>query len=291
MPSIRKILVPVVFADTSRHVLHQAAWLARRFHAEMILLHVVTPLSYPYGVLESGHEITARDLHAHAVQRAQQDLDRALLPELDGIPVTRVLLRGDPAQEIVKTARDRNVDLIVMSTRGEGAFHRFLLGSVTAKVLHECDCPVWTGAHLEETPAREFSIHRVRCSVELDPHSRHTASLAAEMAAAVDATLTLVHITDSVETWGPGGSYVDPVWKERVVGFAAQEIAKLQEAAGTKAEVIIDSGNVPELLNRAAEQTKSDVLVIGHMPGRSHLGDNGEGYGIIRASRIPVLSV
>jgi hypothetical protein len=51
---------------------HQAAWLARRFHAEMILLHVVTPLSYPAGVLESGHEITARDLHAHIVQRAQK---------------------------------------------------------------------------------------------------------------------------------------------------------------------------------------------------------------------------
>src|SRR5271170_3379194 len=81
MLSIQKILVPVVFADTSRHVVHQAAWLARRFHAEMILLHVVTPFSYPAGVLESGHEITARDLHAHVVQRAQKDLDEALWPD------------------------------------------------------------------------------------------------------------------------------------------------------------------------------------------------------------------
>jgi nucleotide-binding universal stress UspA family protein len=290
MLSIRKILVPVVFMDASRHIVHQAAWLARHFQAEMILLHVVTPLNYPYGVLESGDEMTVRDLHARVVQRAQEDLDRALRPELDGIAVTRVLLRGDPAKEIVKTARDRNVDLIAMSTRGEGAFYRFLLGSVTAKVLHEGHCPIWT-AHLEATPAREFSIHRVLCSVELDPHSGHTVSRAAEMAAAVDATLTLVHITEGVETWGPGGPYVDPVWKGKIVGFAAEEIAKLQQTVGTKAEVIIDSGNVPELLNRAAERTKADVLVIGHIPGRSHLGDNGEGYGIIRESRIPVLSV
>ena len=153
MLNIQKILVPVVFADTSRHVVRQAAWLARRFHAEIVLLHVVTPLSYPAGVLESGHEITARDLHAHIVQRAQKDLDQALRPEFDGIAVTRVLLRGDPAREIVKTARDQNVDLIVMSTHGYGAFYRFLLGSVTAKVLHESDCPVWTGAHLEEAPS------------------------------------------------------------------------------------------------------------------------------------------
>jgi nucleotide-binding universal stress UspA family protein len=291
MLSIQKILVPVVFTDTSRQVGRQAAWLARRFHAEIILLHVVTPLSYPASVLESGHEITARDLQAHIVQQAQKDLDEALLPELDGIAVTRMLLRGDPAHEIVKTARDLNVDLIVMSTHGHGVFYRFLLGSVTAKVLHESHCPVWTGAHLEEAPPGEFSIRHVLCSVDLSTRSRHTASLAAELAAAADATLTLVHITDSVEVYGPGGPRVDPAWKEMIVGFAAKEIAKLQQEVGTKAEVIIDSGNVPELLNRAAERTKADLLVVGHSPGRSHLGDNGEGYGVIRESHIPVLSV
>jgi nucleotide-binding universal stress UspA family protein len=191
----------------------------------------------------------------------------------------------------VKTARDRSVDLIVMPTHVHGALDTLLLGSVTAKVLHEADCPVWTGVHLEELPARAFAIRRILCSVNLSPHSSHTLSLAAEMAAAVNATLALVHITTSVETWGPGGSYVDPAWREKIVTFAAEQIAKLQQNVGTKAEVIIDSGNVPELLNRAAEQTKADVLVIGHIPGRSHLGNNGNGYGIIRASRVPVLSM
>jgi nucleotide-binding universal stress UspA family protein len=291
MLSIKKILVPVVFADTSRHVVHQAAWLARRFHAEIILLHVVTPLNYPAGVLESGYELTARDLHAHIVQRAQEDLDQELRPDLDGIVVTRMLLRGDPAQEIVKTARDQNVDLIVMSTHGHGAFYRFLLGSVAAKVLHESVCPIWTDTLREEAPGREFALRNVLCTVDLSPHSRNTVSRAAQMAAEFGARLTLVHITASVENYGPGGSYVDAAWKETIVGFAAEEIAKLQQDVGTKAEVIIDSGHVPELLNRAAEQTKADVLVIGHSPIRGHLGDNGNGYGIIRESHIPVLSV
>ena len=291
MLSVQKILLPVVFTDTSTRVVHHAAWLARHFHAEVILLHVVTPLAYPSGILESGHEITARDLHAHIIQQAQKNLDEALQPELDGIAVTRVLLRGDPAREIIETARDRNVDLIVMSTHGYGAFYRLLLGSVTGKVLHESHCPVWTGAHVEEAPTGEFSIQRVLCSLDLGLHSHHTVSSAAQMAAAVDATLTLVHVTDSVEHYGPGGSYVDPVWKERLAGFAAKDIAKLQQEAGTNAEVIIDSGNVAESLNRAADRTKADVLVIGHIPGRGHLGDNGNGYGIIRASHIPVLSV
>ena len=291
MLNIQKILVPVVFADTSRHVMHQAAWLARRFHAEIILLHVITPLDYPAGLLESGHEITARDLQARVIQRAQEDLDDALRPELDGLVVTRLLLRGDPAREIVDAAREQGAGLIVMSTRGLGAFYRLLLGSVTAKVLHESPCPVWTGAHLEDPPSHEFSVRRILCSVDLTPHNRHTLLQAAEMAKALDAALTLVHITSSVEIYGPGGFHVDPGWKETIVGIAVEQIAKLQRDAGTNAEVIIDSGRVPELLNRAAERTNADVLVIGHIPGRSHLGDNGEGYGIIRESRIPVLSV
>ena len=198
----------------------------------------------------------------------------------------------------MEAARLHNAGLIVLSTRGEGVLYHLLLGSVTAKVLHESSCPIWIGAHSPElkpgeaeTPSGEFSVRRILCSVELNPHNRHTLARAAEMAAAVDATLTVVHITGSVEFFGPGGYWVNPEWKETIVGMATDEIAKLQKDIGTKAEVIIDSGNVPQLLNRAAEQTKADLLIIGHIPGRSHLGDNGEGYGIIRESRIPVLSV
>jgi nucleotide-binding universal stress UspA family protein len=65
----------------------------------------------------------------------------------------------------------------------------------------------------------------------------------------------------------------------------------LQQEVGTKADVIIESGNVPQMLDRAAKRMKADVLVIGRIPGRSRLEDNGEGYGIIRESHIPVLSV
>ncbi len=286
MAGIHKILVPVedpaTFADSSRRLIRQAAWLARRFQAEIILLHAVSTLSYPSGWFESGHEITEKDSHARVIQQRQSELGRAYLPEFDGITVTRLLVRGDPASEIIETARNRAADLVVMSARG----------LEMEKVLREVQCPVWSGAHLEDEGPDEFSIRHVLCSVELNGHSRHTVALAAGIATAVDATLMLVHITKSVEMYGPGGSHVDPVLREQNVGFAREEIAKLQRDLGTHAEVIIDSGsNVPALLNRAAEQSKADVLIIGHIAGRSHLGDNSNGAGIIQHSLIPVLSV
>ena len=291
MLSIQRILVTVVLTETSLQVMRQAAWWARRFGAEIILLHVVPPLSYLSGAFERGDEITARDLHAQAVQRAQQDLDQPVPPELDGIVVTRELLRGDPAHEIVKTACDRNASLIMMSTHGHGVLYRLLLESDTATVLRESHCPVWTGAHLEDVPARDVAIRTILCSVDLTPHSNHTASFAAELAAAGNGAVTLVHITTDVEVWGPGGLHVDIEWKDIIVDNAIKGMADLQRQVGTHAEVIIDSGNVPKLLNQAAERIKADVLVIGRSPGRHHLGDNGEGYGIIRDSCIPVLSV
>jgi nucleotide-binding universal stress UspA family protein len=223
--------------------------------------------------------------------RAEQDLDQSLRQELDGIAVKRLLLKGDPAREIVQTARDEKVKLITMSTHSHGVFYGFLLGSVAAKVLHDSDCSVWADAYREEAPAREFAIRSVLCAVDLSHHSRNTVSRAAQIAAEFEARLTLVHITAGVEIYGPGGPRILPKWKEELVGYAAKEIAKLQQDVGTKAEVIIDSGDVHQLLNRAAEQSKCDLLVIGQFPPGGHLGTNHCGYGIIRESHIPVLSV
>jgi nucleotide-binding universal stress UspA family protein len=287
---INKILLPVAVPDAELNAVRQAAFLARHFGSEVVLVHVVAPMSYPVGILEIGYELSG-DLHAKIIERAQTDLHQLLGSELDGIAVRPLLLKGDPAVEIAQIARDEHVDLIVQSTRGHGMFYRFLLGSVAAKVLHESTCPVWTNTQLDAAPARKFVIDSVVCAVDLNPHSRNTVLRAARIAKEFGARLTLVHITGGVEAYGPGAPHIVPEWKAEIVGYAAREIAKLQQDLGTKAEVIIDSGNVCKRLNRAVDQAKGDVLVIGHMPSGGHLGENGSGYAIIRESHIPVMSV
>ena len=264
---INKILLPVAVPDAELNAVRQAAFLARHFGSEVVLVHVVAPMSYPVGILEIGYELSG-DLHAKIIERAQTDLHQLLGSELDGIAVRPLLLKGDPAVEIAQIARDEHVDLIVQST-----------------------CPVWTNTQLDAAPARKFVIDSVVCAVDLNPHSRNTVLRAARIAKEFGARLTLVHITGGVEAYGPGAPHIVPEWKAEIVGYAAREIAKLQQDLGTKAEVIIDSGNVCKLLNRAVDQAKGDVLVIGHMPSGGHLGENGSGYAIIRESHIPVMSV
>jgi nucleotide-binding universal stress UspA family protein len=168
-------------------------------------------------------------------------------------------------------------------------FYQFLLGSVTAKVLHRTECPVWTGAHVEGGPVQKFAIRNVLCAVEFGPRADITVSWAAQMAAEFGARLTLANVTAGVELWGPGGSYVDHRWKEELVSNASQQMAKLQQDTGIKADVFIGSGDVPTVLSQVAKQTKADLLVTGCYPYGGHLRTHG--YGIICAVPIPVLSV
>ena len=253
------------------------------------MLHVVTPLSYSAGMLEGRHvPANLADLLKKLLRLAQRNLDAALKPELNGLTVKRMLVEGDPARTIVRTARDEKVDLIAMPTHGYGAIRRFLLGSVTSKVLHDSECPIWTGAHLEEGPAREFAIRNIVCAIDLSAHSPKTVQWAAQLADEFGARLTLAHITAGGDVYGPDGFDFGPAWRKGLIRSAAEQIAKLQQEMGTKAEVFIESGDVLKLLDQAAKQNEADVLIIGRPPqGRLR----ATGYGIIRESHIPVLSV
>ena len=198
------------------------------------------------------------------------------------------MAKGDAAAAIVQMANEEKADLIMMSSHSF-TFYQFLLGSVTAKVLHETACPVWTGAHVQESPVQKFAIRNVLCAVEFGPRCDITVSWAAQMAAEFGARLTLANVTAGVELWGPGGSYVDQRWKEEVVSNASQQMAKLQQDTGIKGDVFIGSGDVPKALSQVAKQTKADLLVTGCYPYGGRLETNG--YGIICAVPIPVLSL
>lgn len=292
MLNIKKILLPVDFPNTSMPVVHQAADLAHHFHSEIVMLHVATAESHAAGVpedtTEGGSKLARWDMLAEVLKGAQKSQDQSLGPKLEGLAIQRRLVNGDPAQVIVQTPEVVKADLIMMPSHGY-TFNRFLLGSVTAKVLYGTECPVWTGAHVEQSPVQEFAIRNVLCAVDLGPRSHKTVSWAAQLAEEFGARLTLTHVTASVELWGPGGSYVVPEWKESFVSYASQQLAELQQEMNIKADVLIGSGDVPKVLSQAAQQTKADLLVTACFPYGGNLRIHG--YAIICAVPIPVLSV
>lgn len=283
--NIQTILLPVDFESSPSGLVHQAACIARQFQATIIILNVVTPLSYSAAMIEGSYVPTSReDLLAELIRQARRELDQCLQPELEGLPVKRLLVEGDPALEIVKASRDEYADLIMMPTHGRKGFRRFLLGSVTAKVLHDSEIPVWTGAHLEEPPTGTFAIRHVVCGIDLGPHSHQTASWAAQMAAAFRARLTFAHITAGLDAFSPA-----PEWHATIADLAGKRISDILAEIGATGDVVVESGDVARLLNRIALEKQADLLVVGRSVSPGHLG--GTGYGIVRDSRVPVVSV
>ena len=288
MLNIKKILLPVDFPNTSLRVVHQAATLAHHFHAEIVMLHVVTALSQSAGVPRDSPELAGWDMLAEIIIEAEKNLDQSLGSELADLTIKRVLVKGRVVRAIVQTAQEEKADLIMMPSHGH-TFNQFLLGSVTARVLRRTECPLWTDAHVEESPVHEVPIRHVLCAVDFTPHNHKAVSWAVQMATKFGARLTLAHVTPGVELWGPGGSYVNPKLKEVLVGDASKNIAELQQDIGIKADVFIGSGDVPMVLSQAVKQTKADLLVTGCYPYDLHLRTHG--YAIICAVPIPVLSV
>lgn len=288
MLNIKKILLPVDFPVATLAVLHQAATLAKRFNSEVLLLHVVTPRSHEAGVPDDIQGMADWDLTAAILQQAGDQHDARLAGELQGLSIRHSLVKGHVAAEIMRAVQESEADLLMIPSFSF-TFSQFLLGSVTAKVLHGTECPVWTGAHVENQAADHFAIHNVLCGVDFGPRTEITVSWAAQMAAEFGARLTLAHATASVELWGPGGSVVDQKWKDALLGNASRQMTKLLHDTGVKAEVYIGSGDVPKVLSQAARQTTADLLVTGCYPYGGHLRTNG--YGIICAVQIPVLNV
>ena len=290
MPSLARILLPVDFSGRSRGAARYAYALGTRFRSEVTLLHVVPPPHYELSALEVGGSVL-NELYAARSRQLRKDLEAHLVEELKDLRVARVLLEGDPARRLVEYAHAERMDLILMPTHGYGPFRRFILGSVTAKVLHDADCPVMTGVHLEAAPPTDaIAFHRLLVAVDLGPGSARVLEWASWLSSAVGARLTLIHVTPSLEALS--GEYFDPEWRQRLAEEARQQIATVAEQVGAAPEVLIDNGDAPGVICAAARNLSADLLVIGRGTAAGMFGRlRTNAYAIIRQAPCPVVSV
>lgn len=264
---IKKILFPVDFSERCVGAARYVEALAGRFEAELRLLHVVDADVY-------GSE-------AHGLQDKRQALLEAFLTkEFAYCSAQRECVVGDPATEIVKTARSWAPDLIMMTTRGFGFYRPALLGSVTAKVLHDVEFPVWTDIHSEEAPALEkIAVRKVLCAIDLEKRSRQILDWAAFLACEYQAELAIVHAIPLAAT--------PPLLAE-----VRTKISALLTEAGAKGTIMIDCEEPAEVAIGAAKDFGADLLIIGR-----HSSSGGQGYlrhnayTILRKSACPVISI
>jgi nucleotide-binding universal stress UspA family protein len=152
MIELHRILVPTDFSKYSDVALNYAVALAEKFGAKLFLLHVVQDLA-----LFIPDAVAVAPPIAPPVEQfiaaARDALERAVQANnLDRPGVEREVREGTPFFEIIRYAKEKEMDLIVMGTHGHTGLAHVLLGSVTERVVRKAPCPVLTVRH----PEHEF---------------------------------------------------------------------------------------------------------------------------------------
>ncbi|MDF2677185.1 MAG: uspA [Bacillota bacterium] len=146
---MKKILVPVDGSKTSLKAAESAIILAKQFNSEINFITVVKkPNSDKYSIfglnVENAFKTNQKEMLKHLIDQETKMLNMIVRNiDSEGLKVNKEIVTGKSVyEEIVKTAKDGNYDLIVMGKRGLSAMDRFFIGSVTQRVLAESPCPV-----------------------------------------------------------------------------------------------------------------------------------------------------
>jgi nucleotide-binding universal stress UspA family protein len=287
MSLITNILFPVDFSPSSIAMAPYVKRAAILLGAKVSLIHVFDPASY------NGFELFLRqtkDIAEDHHEIARHRLDSFLADEFPASENARIVEAGDAATQIAQVAK-RGFDLIIMPTHA-GTFRRMLLGSTTAKVLNDADCPVLTTRHAETITPHPLEHRELLCAIDLSPDSERVLRFANQAAAEARAKLYIIHAIQGGDPDLPAQPDLEaqfrPVEKEE----ARERIAALQKKLGSSAPVNIVVGSVKAALVEAARRYDADVLVIGRglqSGARGRLRDLT--YAIVRDSPFPVLSV
>lgn len=273
-----RIVFPFDFSERCAATAARVKTLAEHFDSEVDLMYVLAPYRPHVAAFDMTSMLpeSVQSLH----EGIKSELDRFLREKFCGLRARRFLAEGDPAEAIVQHAHALHADLILMPTRGMGEFRRYIIGSTTTKVLHDADCPVWTGVHHEHAPAAWDDLRHIVCAVDLGPQSVNALSWAAGLATEFQAKVTLLHVTHDLNC--------PPDRKARV----HEELDRIQMAAGTACEHCIDAGEPAKTVVAATTALRADLLVIGRSPEGAVTGRlRANAYTIISQSPCPVVSV
>ena len=292
MPTIpRRILAATDFSPTAERAQRAALALARKFDAELHVMHVQVLLDDPHLADEQRHEVE----RLLATTDAEKHL--ALQAPAEGSPerVRTHLVRSlNAAEAITETCTDLGCDLITMGTHGRRGLSHLLLGSVAEKVVRTAPVPVLTvrpDARLNESgPAHMLVPH------DFSDHSAVAVRLAGDWARELGAEITLLHVVEPVVY--PEFYSVDLLPAEMIDRFSERSSEALQAAAGAllpgiEVRTEIRVGRAGDCIVSAADPEVYDLVMMGNrgLSVIEHLLLGSVAESVLRRCAVPLLTV
>ena len=142
---IKRILYATDYSKASARALDQAVQLAKQNGAELWVVHVLEPVT-PY---VTGDDYGSTELYLRLEETNKKDAQSSmqkLMQKLKKLKVNAksLLLKGSTHDQIIKAARSKKADMIVIGTHGRTGLTKLFMGSVAGKVVSTAQCPVLT---------------------------------------------------------------------------------------------------------------------------------------------------
>ena len=287
MMPFHKILFPVDFSAASEAMAPYVQETAVRCSAQVTVMH---SFDLVRGYNLAGHFNAACETErlpipygpsmAKLRREEEEHLQTLIREQFPHVECSMIMEDGDPADVIQGVAHRGRMDLIMMPTRGIGTFRRVLLGSTTAKVLHDVDCPVLTSVHeLDPAAPHHADLRVIVCAVEVNDQAETILKTAGLVAQAWGARLSIVHMI---------GSYL----KMLRTSSPDLDIGALMRKCGVTGSIRALHEDVVEGIRRTAVEESADLVIVGRGHDRGALSRLwSDLYEIVRESPCPVLSV
>ena len=278
---ITTILAPTDLSESSIPALRYARLFADRFAAKLTVLYTESVL-YPVTMAGPAGGLYIETPPEHqALLRAE--VERHAGPVMAGRPYDIDVTIGQPVPAILEAVKERGADFVIMGTHLRHGWRRALLGSVSEGVLHNSECPVLTVATQDGyVGATPYAITHLLCPVNFTDVARESLHVAARLAEAFGAHLTVVHVVEPDEVTNIEDE------EARVRSWIAPEL----QAVSSYRQLVVRGGASERVLD-CADDIGADFLVIGaqHKLFRDATVIGTTSERVIRFASCPVLVV
>lgn len=282
--TLKNILFATDFSQAAGAAAPIAIQIARRYGAKVYGVHVNRFDDYTAAAPSAWAAMAER-----AEKETREDAGR-LNEQLQSIEHEVVIGEGNLWEVLSNMIQQKEIDLVVVGTRGRTGFGKTLLGSVAEQILRQSPCPVLTvGPHVNPWSDEYVKMREILYATNLSTDAPVAAPYAISLAQENQAHLVLLHVIEDPKA----GDLVDSPEVTDLKERKLQQLVTEQAGLWCEPTYIVEQGPAAEKILDVAKRRPTDLIVLGARSAKglaTHM-NIGTVHKVVSQAKCPVLTV